>query len=197
MIVNNERIIKLVNKNSDFTLAVANLAAAAMSSNPKLSMADAVKQAKECGYTMVLNLKESVKAGYAAQIAELIGQEEKLRGHVIYASGSTAVLEAVHEKDPSAPLMVQFAYPPKTEELRRGTGKFETMREWLKDGTQVILALSPQKLADENYYKEVREMDYEIMLTDTVMTGDVENLGKYCRYFCSYNCGTPELMKEQ
>ena len=47
MIINNQRIIKLVNKNSDFTLAVANLAAAAMSSNPKLSMADAVKQAKE------------------------------------------------------------------------------------------------------------------------------------------------------
>ena len=37
----------MVNKNSDFALAVANLAAAAISANPKLSMVDAVKQARE------------------------------------------------------------------------------------------------------------------------------------------------------
>lgn len=37
----------MVNKNSEFALAVANLAAAAISANPKLSMVDAVKQAKE------------------------------------------------------------------------------------------------------------------------------------------------------
>ena len=37
----------MVNKNSDFALAVANLAAAAINANPKLSMADAVKQASE------------------------------------------------------------------------------------------------------------------------------------------------------
>lgn len=36
-----------VNKNSEFTLAVANLAAAAMSANPGLSMVDAVKAARE------------------------------------------------------------------------------------------------------------------------------------------------------
>lgn len=35
------------NKNSDFTLAVANLAAAAMSANPTLSMAAAVQMARE------------------------------------------------------------------------------------------------------------------------------------------------------
>ena len=34
-------------KNSEFALAVANLAAAAISANPKLSMKDAVAQAKE------------------------------------------------------------------------------------------------------------------------------------------------------
>lgn len=37
----------MLNKNSDFALAVSNLAAAAMASNPKLSMKDAVKQARE------------------------------------------------------------------------------------------------------------------------------------------------------
>ena len=37
----------MVNKNSEFALAVANLAAAAISANPKLSMKDAVKQATE------------------------------------------------------------------------------------------------------------------------------------------------------
>ena len=37
----------MVTKNSEFALAVANLAAAAIAANPKLSMADAVKQAKE------------------------------------------------------------------------------------------------------------------------------------------------------
>ena len=36
----------MVNKNSEFALAVANLAAAAISANPKLSMAEAVKQAR-------------------------------------------------------------------------------------------------------------------------------------------------------
>ena len=35
------------NNNSDFTLAVANLAAAAISANPKLSMTDAVNQASQ------------------------------------------------------------------------------------------------------------------------------------------------------
>lgn len=35
------------NENNDFTLAVANLAAAAISANPKLSMGEAVKQATE------------------------------------------------------------------------------------------------------------------------------------------------------
>ena len=37
----------MLNKNSDFALAVANLAAAAIAANPKLSMKDAVKQATE------------------------------------------------------------------------------------------------------------------------------------------------------
>ena len=37
----------MVNKNSDFTLAVANLAAAAINANPKLSMKDAVAQATD------------------------------------------------------------------------------------------------------------------------------------------------------
>ena len=37
----------MVNKNSDFTLAVANLAAAAINANPKLSMQEAVNQATE------------------------------------------------------------------------------------------------------------------------------------------------------
>jgi predicted transcriptional regulator len=37
----------LLNKNSDFALAVANLAAAAISANPKLTMNEAVKQARE------------------------------------------------------------------------------------------------------------------------------------------------------
>lgn len=37
----------MVNKNSDFALAVANLAAAAINANPKLSMQDAVNQASE------------------------------------------------------------------------------------------------------------------------------------------------------
>ena len=37
----------MLNKNSDFALAVANLAAAAISANPKLTMKDAVKQARE------------------------------------------------------------------------------------------------------------------------------------------------------
>lgn len=37
----------MANKNSDFTLAVANLAAAAINANPKLSMQDAVNQATE------------------------------------------------------------------------------------------------------------------------------------------------------
>lgn len=35
------------NQNNDFTLAVAQLAAAAISANPKLTMSDAVKQATE------------------------------------------------------------------------------------------------------------------------------------------------------
>lgn len=47
IVLNNKRYFKLVNKNSEFALAVANLAAAAMSANPKLSMSDAVKQARE------------------------------------------------------------------------------------------------------------------------------------------------------
>lgn len=37
----------MVNKNSDFTLAVANLAAAAISANPNLTMAQAVHNARE------------------------------------------------------------------------------------------------------------------------------------------------------
>lgn len=37
----------MVNKNSDFAVAVANLAAAAINANPKLSMQEAVTQASE------------------------------------------------------------------------------------------------------------------------------------------------------
>ena len=37
----------MVNKNSEFTLAVANLAAAAINANPKLTMEQAVKNARE------------------------------------------------------------------------------------------------------------------------------------------------------
>lgn len=37
----------MVNKNSEFALAVSNLAAAAIAANPKLSVADAVRQARE------------------------------------------------------------------------------------------------------------------------------------------------------
>jgi predicted transcriptional regulator len=38
---------EIINHKSDLTIAVANLAAAAMANNPKLSMADAVKQATD------------------------------------------------------------------------------------------------------------------------------------------------------
>ena len=37
----------MVNKNSEYALAISNLASAAMKSDPKLSMADAVRQATE------------------------------------------------------------------------------------------------------------------------------------------------------
>ena len=37
----------MLNKNSDFALAVANLAAAAIAANPKLTMKEAVNQARE------------------------------------------------------------------------------------------------------------------------------------------------------
>lgn len=37
----------MVNKNSDFTLAVANLAAAAIAANPKLTMEQAVRNARD------------------------------------------------------------------------------------------------------------------------------------------------------
>lgn len=47
IILNYKRIGKLVNKNSEFTLAVANLAAAAINANPKLTMEEAVKNARE------------------------------------------------------------------------------------------------------------------------------------------------------
>ncbi|MBO7644863.1 MAG: MucR family transcriptional regulator [Alphaproteobacteria bacterium] len=47
ILLNNQRIFKLVNKNSDFTLAVANLAAAAINANPKLSMQEAVARATD------------------------------------------------------------------------------------------------------------------------------------------------------
>ena len=47
IVLNKQRIFKLVNKNADFALAVANLAAAAINANPKLSMQDAVNQASE------------------------------------------------------------------------------------------------------------------------------------------------------
>jgi predicted transcriptional regulator len=47
IVLNKPRIGKLGNKNSEFTLAVANLAAAAIAANPKLTMADAVKGARE------------------------------------------------------------------------------------------------------------------------------------------------------
>lgn len=47
IVLNYKGIRKLVNKNSDFTLAVANLAAAAISANPKLTMREAVDNARE------------------------------------------------------------------------------------------------------------------------------------------------------
>ena len=47
IVLNYKGIRKLVNKNSEFTLAVANLAAAAISANPTLSMEDAVARARE------------------------------------------------------------------------------------------------------------------------------------------------------
>jgi predicted transcriptional regulator len=47
IVLNYKGIGKLVNKNYDFTLAVANLAAAAINANPELSMQDAVNNARE------------------------------------------------------------------------------------------------------------------------------------------------------
>lgn len=47
ILLNYKGIGKLVNKNSEFTLAVANLAAAAINANPKLTMEMAVKNARE------------------------------------------------------------------------------------------------------------------------------------------------------
>lgn len=54
----------MVNKNSDFTLAVANLAAAAISANPSLSMKEAVKEAREVLKATVLSeveIKNSIQ----------------------------------------------------------------------------------------------------------------------------------------
>lgn len=47
IVLNKQGKRKLVNKNSDFTLAVANLAAAAIAANPKLTMEEAVQRARE------------------------------------------------------------------------------------------------------------------------------------------------------
>ena len=47
ILLNYKGIGKLVNKNSEFTLAVANLAAAAIAAHPKLSLEDAVRNARE------------------------------------------------------------------------------------------------------------------------------------------------------
>ena len=47
IVLNYKGIRKLVNKNSDFTLAVANLAAAAIAANPQLTMEEAVQRARE------------------------------------------------------------------------------------------------------------------------------------------------------
>ena len=48
----------MVNKNSEYTLAVANLAAAAINANPKLSMRDAVRQAEESLCSVNLSLQQ-------------------------------------------------------------------------------------------------------------------------------------------
>ncbi|MBQ8042355.1 MAG: MucR family transcriptional regulator [Alphaproteobacteria bacterium] len=47
IVLNCKGIGKLVNKNSEFTLAVENLAAAAISANPSLTMETAVQHARE------------------------------------------------------------------------------------------------------------------------------------------------------
>ncbi|MBE6461743.1 MAG: transcriptional regulator [Alphaproteobacteria bacterium] len=47
IVLNYKGIGKLVNKNSEFTLAVANLAAAAIAANPNLTMEEAVRNARE------------------------------------------------------------------------------------------------------------------------------------------------------
>lgn len=48
----------MLNKNSEFALAVANLAAAAISANPKLTMQEAVKQATESLRTVSISKQQ-------------------------------------------------------------------------------------------------------------------------------------------
>ncbi len=153
------------------------------------SLDEALAQAEDCGYTAFVDLKNTVSSENATAIAQKVMASDYLKDHVILASDDINTIKAIREVSKDIPVLFQSISPIALKNLREGSGKYETLRQLAKE-TPMLLAVNPEKKSDDAYFEGLKDLGFDIILTETTMKGDVAHFRKYCDYFCSFNTGT-------
>ncbi len=155
------------------------------------SLDEVLAQAEKYGYMLLLDLKGTVTTEKAVEIARKVNESGTLKAHTIFASTNLAHLAAIRKEAPDMPVMIQTKDSLDLEALRAGSNdNMKKIKKLLEYQAETIVALRPDKNADDAYYEALREMGFTLMITDTKMSGDLKHFAKYCNYYCSPQTGT-------
>jgi glycerophosphoryl diester phosphodiesterase len=156
-----------------------------------LSLDEALAQAEKYGYMLLLDLKGTVTTEKAVEIARKVNESGTLKAHTIFASTNLAHLAAIRKEAPDTPVLILTKDSLDLEALRAGSNdNMKKIKKLLEYQAETIVALRPDKNADDAYYEALREMGFTLMITDTKMSGDLKHFAKYCKYYCSPQTGT-------
>ena len=155
------------------------------------SLDEVLAQAEKYGYMLLLDLKGTVTTEKAVEIARKVNESGTLKAHTIFASTNLAHLAAIRKEAPDTPVLILTKDSLDLEALRAGSNdNMKKIKKLLEYQAETIVALRPDKNADDAYYEALREMGFTLMITDTKMSGDLKHFAKYCNYYCSPQTGT-------
>ena len=155
------------------------------------SLDEALAQAEKYGYRLLLDLKGTVTTEKAVEIARKVNESGTLKAHTIFASTNLAHLAAIRKEAPDTPVLILTKDSLDLEALGSGSnGNMKTIKRLLADEGETMVALSPDKCADDTYYEALKKTGFTLIMVETKKSGDLKHFAKYCDYYCSFNAGT-------
>uniref|UniRef100_I5AVP2 Glycerophosphoryl diester phosphodiesterase n=1 Tax=Eubacterium cellulosolvens (strain ATCC 43171 / JCM 9499 / 6) TaxID=633697 RepID=I5AVP2_EUBC6 len=155
------------------------------------SLDEVLAQAEKYGYMLLLDLKGTVTTEKAVEIARKVNESGTLKAHTIFASTNLSHLAAIRKEAPDTPVLILTKDSLDLEALGSGSNSnMKTIKRLLADEGETMVALSPDKCADDTYYEALKETGFTLIIVETKMSGDLKHFAKYCDYYCSFNAGT-------